>query len=184
MRCFPRTTRNIEMYCEWPSITRLRVIISKVVNHLLDAYRVLGRQRPFIDEPPHIRIRGRIHVDRERRKRITFCIEKRVLGDVIVSRGIELASRLTDVAKCFLATKWLCKRLVQCVTQGRTLGSDSTHRLSRSASSKGEFRRRGCCRRRSDFQRYLKLAFDLGRLRLNSRKPDCVRLGYPDAFVS
>ena len=105
------------MYRERPFIARLRVIVGEVINHLLHAHRVFGRQRSFVDEAPHIRIRRRVHINRERGERIIFRIEKRVLDDVIVRRGIELPARRADFTRSIHAGNRVGGRLRERVIQ-------------------------------------------------------------------
>ena len=63
MRRFPWTTRKIDVHRERLLISRLRVIVGEVIDHLLDADCIFWRERAFIDKPPNVRIRRRVYID-------------------------------------------------------------------------------------------------------------------------
>ena len=46
------------------------VVVVEGVDHLLDPHSILGRRAPLVDEAPHVRIGGRVHVDGEGRDRL------------------------------------------------------------------------------------------------------------------
>ena len=73
-----------------PTVMRRLVVVREVVDHLLNAHRIGGRQLPFAQEPAEIRIRGRIDVDREGGQRVLGNRGHLVVGLVVVGLGVEL----------------------------------------------------------------------------------------------
>ena len=63
---------------------RRRVVIGEVVEHLLDADGVLGRQHVLGEEAADVGIAGRVDVDRERRERLAGRLVERIVGNRFV----------------------------------------------------------------------------------------------------
>ena len=69
----------------------LRIIVSEIVDELLDANGVLWRQAIFVkEEAARVAVRGRVHVNRKRRERRVCDFEERVLFNVTVSLRVAL----------------------------------------------------------------------------------------------
>ncbi len=68
----------------------LRVVVAEIVDHLLDADGVLGRQMPLGHEPPHVGIGRGVDVDREGGERAPGRRLPGVVVDPPVLLGIEV----------------------------------------------------------------------------------------------
>ena len=60
---------------------RLRVVEAEVVDHLLDANRAGGGSAAVVQEPPDVRVRRGVDVDRERRERLVGDAPEHVFHD-------------------------------------------------------------------------------------------------------
>ena len=69
---------------------RLRIVVSKVVDELLDADRTLRRELTRREEAAHVGVRGRVHVDREGREGVRAHRQERVVADVVVALAVEV----------------------------------------------------------------------------------------------
>ncbi len=64
------------------------IAVREVVDQLLEADRVLGRQRPLAQEAAHVAVGGGVHVDGEGRHRVGGRREEAVLVDCVVCLGV------------------------------------------------------------------------------------------------
>ena len=85
----PGTARDLDVHGE-----RVRagfrwrgIVVGEVVEQLLDADGILGRERVLREEAPDVGVAGRIHVDRERRQRLAGRPMERILHDRVI--GLE-----------------------------------------------------------------------------------------------
>ena len=83
----PGALGRLERHRERPVAGGLRVVVTEIVHHLLDAYRIRGRQPTGGEKPAHVGIRRRIDIDRKRGERLL----RRCLRPVLVKPGIPLA---------------------------------------------------------------------------------------------
>ena len=65
------------------------VVVGEVVEHLLDAHGVLGRQRVLLEKPPDVGVARRVDVDRERREGFPGNLGEFVLDDLAVRLAIQ-----------------------------------------------------------------------------------------------
>ena len=72
----PRARSDLGVDRERRIAGRRRIVVVEVVDHLLDAHRVLRRQLALVEEPPHVRVRRGVDVDRERRERLTAMLSE------------------------------------------------------------------------------------------------------------
>ena len=110
------------MLCPW-----LRPLIRRweIIHQLLDAHRVRRRTRVLVQKAPHIRIRGRVHINREGGKRLALHIEQAVLNDAgvgfvrvvrpaktarFIRRGVQIGRRSPPEYWLVLRQPWLCLR--------------------------------------------------------------------------
>ena len=83
----PRTGTDLGVDRERAVPLWLGVVVGEVVDELLDADGVLGRQAALIEEPPGVGVRRRVHVDREGRERVAPRVEEPLLVDARVALG-------------------------------------------------------------------------------------------------
>ena len=77
----PRARRQLGRHREWLACRCLAVVEPEVVDQLLDADGIERREVAVGEEPAHVGIRRRVHVDGERGQRVRGHSAKRVLGD-------------------------------------------------------------------------------------------------------
>ena len=84
----PRAGRDFERAGKRVRTRGPRVVVAEIVHQFLDPHRALGRALVRIKQAPHIRIAGRVHVDRESRERLILHRAERIVGIRIVGFGI------------------------------------------------------------------------------------------------
>ena len=96
-------------------------MIGEVVEHLLDAHGVLGRQHVLAEKPADVGVAGGVDVDRERRERLAGGSTERIVDDLVVSLGVRLgrAWRHPPISPVRFRSRALAR------AAGRTIGSCS-----------------------------------------------------------
>jgi hypothetical protein len=78
---------------------RSGVTVREVVDELLDAHGVLGRQRALIEEAAHVGVRRAIDVDGEGGERCDADGTERILVDALVRLGVPRLARAADATR-------------------------------------------------------------------------------------
>ena len=89
VRGLPGTRRGLDAHRERRAVGRGGICVREVVDELLQAHRVGGRERFRVEEPADVRVRRRVHVDGEGGHGFHLRLAKAVLRDAVVALGVE-----------------------------------------------------------------------------------------------
>jgi hypothetical protein len=89
MAWIPGAEREFRSDRERCAVGWLWIVEPEIVDKLLDANRTGRWQCTIVDESPDVRVRGGVHVDRERRERVGIYSPEAVLFDGVVRFRIE-----------------------------------------------------------------------------------------------
>src|SRR5207253_6387030 len=94
----PRRRRNLHRRRDRVWSGRLRIRVAEVVDHLFNAHGILRRPLILRDESPHVRVRRRIDITRERRQRLLAGRDETVVGDRAV--GLVICWQPRNAIEC------------------------------------------------------------------------------------
>jgi hypothetical protein len=84
MLLVPWAWAEFAIYGEGVCAGRGRVVVIEVVDELLDAYGILGREAAIAKKPPAVCVACGVDVDGESRQGIPLCFKKRIFVNPVV----------------------------------------------------------------------------------------------------